>query len=71
MIITITRIKNKTRKLTPSLIINSLTYVCVSGGKDFFQICSYFMKQNSLECFEIFKTLMITWAVKGLILLRN
>ena len=56
MIIAIIRIKNKTRKWTPSLIINSLTYGCVSGGKNFFKICSYFMKQNSLEWFEILKT---------------
>ena len=35
MIITIVRIKNKTRKRTPLLKINSLTYVCVSGGNIF------------------------------------
>ena len=40
MIITIIRINNKTRKWTPSLIITSLTYVCVSSRKNFFQICS-------------------------------
>ena len=64
MIITIIRIKNKTRKWTPLLKINSLTYVCVSGGNNFFQIYSYFIKQNSLKLFEIPKTLMITWAVE-------
>ena len=30
----------------------------------FFKICSYFMKQNSLEWFEILKTLIMTWAVE-------
>ena len=35
MIITIIRIKNRARKWTPSLIINSLTHVCVSGGNKF------------------------------------
>ena len=47
MIITIIRIENKTREWTPSLIINSLTYVRVSGGKN-------------LLVFH--KTLMMTWA---------
>ena len=36
MIIAIIRIKNKTRKLIPSFIINSLTYVFVSGGNNLF-----------------------------------
>ena len=36
MIIAIIRIKNKTRKLIPSLIINSLTYVFVSGENNLF-----------------------------------
>ena len=35
MIITMIRINNKTRKWTPSLVINSLTYVGVSGRKYF------------------------------------
>ena len=39
MIITIIRINNKTRKCTPSLVINSLTYVCISSRKKFIQIC--------------------------------
>ena len=30
----------------------------------FFQICSYFIKQNCLEWFEILKTLLMTWAVE-------
>ena len=64
LIITIMRIRNKTRKLTPSLIINSLTHVWVSGGNNFFYICSYFMKQNSLGWFQILKTLIMTWAVE-------
>ena len=65
VIITITRIKKKTRKWTPSLITNSLTYVFFSCGNNFFfQICSYFIKQNCLEWFEILKTLLMTWAVE-------
>ena len=32
--------------------------------KFFFQICSYFIKQNYLKWFEILKTLMMTWADK-------
>ena len=47
MIITIIRIDNKTREWTPSLIIKSLIYVRVSGGKN-------------LLIFH--KTLMMTWA---------
>ena len=59
------KIKSKTGKGSPSLIINSLTHVCVSGGNNFFQICSYFIKQkNSLEWFKIHKTLIMTWAVE-------
>ena len=61
MTITIIRIKNRIRKWPPSLIINSLTYVCVSGGNNCFQICSYFIKQNSLEWL---KALMMTRAVE-------
>ena len=69
MIITIIRIKNKIRKLAPSLVTNSLTYVCVSGGKNFFAnlfmfIKQNFVKQNSLEWFEILKILMMTWAIE-------
>ena len=30
----------------------------------FFQNCSYFIKQKSLEWLEILKTLMMTWAVE-------
>ena len=41
MIIAIIRIKNTIRKLAPSHIVNSLTYVCVSGGKNFFPTCSF------------------------------
>ena len=37
MIITIIRIKNKTKKWTLLLTINSLTYLRVSGGSDFFR----------------------------------
>ena len=47
MTIRITRIKNKTRKSAPSLIINSLMHVCVSEGNNFFYFCSYFIKENS------------------------
>ena len=43
--------------MNPSLIINSLTYVCVSGEKNFFQIWLFVIKQNSsLEWFETLKT---------------
>ena len=41
------RIKNKTRKLTPSLIINCSTYVCVSGGENFFRF-SHISKSRTL-----------------------
>ena len=61
---TIIRIKNKTIKWTPSLIINSLAYVCVSERNNFFQICSYLINQNSLEWFEIPKNLMMTLALE-------
>ena len=60
--------KNKTIKWTPSVIINSLTHVCVLGGNIYIYIyiytyiCSYFIKHNSLEWFEIHKTLIMTWA---------
>ena len=65
MIITITKIKNKTRKWHLSLIINYLTHVSVSGVNFFFVlICSYFIKQNFLEWFKILKSLRITWAVE-------
>ena len=40
--------------------MNSLTYVFVSGRYIFFQISLYFIMHNSLEWFEILKTLMIT-----------
>ena len=36
MIITLTRIENKVKNEPLSLIINSLTYVCLSGGKKVF-----------------------------------
>ena len=32
----------------------------VSGGYNFFQICLYFIRHNSLKWFETLKTLMIT-----------
>ena len=66
MIIRIIKIKNTTRKWTPSIIINSLTNVCISGGNIyiFFSICSYFIKQSSLEWLKLHKTLIMTWAVK-------
>ena len=48
-------------------MIDSLIYVCFSGRKNFFQICSYFIKQNFLEWLEIMKTLMMTWAVEDII----
>ena len=48
---TIIRIKNKTKRWTSLLIINSLTYVCVSGRKNFFRIFSErnFFEEHCLE----------------------
>ena len=43
--------------------MNSLTHVCVSGGNNFY-VCPYFIKQNSLEWFNIHRTLIMTWAVE-------
>ena len=40
--------------------MNSLTYVFVSGGYNFFQISLYFIMHNFLEWFEILKILMMT-----------
>ena len=65
MIITVIKIKNKTRKWTPSLIINSLTHVCVSDRNIYiFNIFSYFIKQNSLDWLKTRKTLIMTWALE-------
>ena len=60
MIITIIKIKNKIRK-------NRLLHLEL----EFFQICSFFIKQNSLEWFEILKFLMMTWAAEDLCLEIN
>ena len=35
-----------------------------NDNNSFFQNCSYFIKQKSLEWLEILKTLMMTWAVE-------
>ena len=60
MIITIISIKNKTRKCTASLIINSLTHVGVSGGQFFFRFVIF----HKAEWFKILKPLIMTWAVE-------
>ena len=60
MIITIIKIKNKIRK-------NRLLHLEL----EFFQICSFFIKQNSLEWFEILNFLMMTWAAEELCLEIN
>ena len=60
MIITIIKIKNKIRK-------NRLLHLEL----EFFQICSFFIKQNSLEWFEILRFLMMTWAAEELCLEIN
>ena len=57
MIITVIKIKNKIRK-------NRL----LNLELEFFQICSFFIKQNSLQWFEILKFLMMTWAAEDLCL---
>ena len=41
MIIAIIRIKNKARKWTPSVIVDSSTYVCVSGRNNFFRFAHF------------------------------
>ena len=41
MIIAIIRIKNKARKSTPALTVNSLTYLCVSGRNNFFRFVHF------------------------------
>ena len=64
MIITIIKIKNKTRKGTPSLIINSLTHVCVSGRNNFFLDLLIFHKDELLKCFKVHNTLIMTWVVE-------
>lgn len=38
-----------------------------NDNNNFFQNCSYFTKQKSLEWLEILKTLMMTWAVEDII----
>ena len=60
MIITIISIKNKTRKCTASLIINSLTHVGVSGGQFFYR----FVILHKAEWFKILKPLIMAWAVE-------
>ena len=60
MIITIIKIKNKIRK-------NRLLHLEL----EFFQICSFFTKQNSLEWFEILNFLMMTRAAEELCLEIN
>ena len=61
---------NQTKYLIKPIIM-IITIIKINLEVEFFQICSFFTKQNSLEWFEILNFLMMTRAAEELCLEIN